>query len=221
MRFEVKDTGGGISPEAMARLFGAFEQADNSTTRKYGGTGLGLAIVGRLAQLMGGDSGVESTLGVGSTFWFTARLMQSESVVVVDPIDEVDVESMIRKSYGGSRILIADDEPINREIAKILLEDMAMVVDTVENGVQAVSAARRLPYAAIFMDMQMPNLDGLEATRQIREIPGYWSTPIISMTANAFAEDVSLCLAAGMNDFLAKPYDPNELYTTLWRSLNR
>ncbi|MDO8787562.1 MAG: response regulator [Sulfuritalea sp.] len=221
LRFEVTDTGIGIAPEAMSRLFGAFEQADNSTAREYGGTGLGLAITRRLAELMGGGAGAESTPGVGSTFWFTASLKKGDEVVVTQRVEHDDAEAAIRQHYCGRRILVADDEPINREVAQIQLKAARLEVDTAADGEQAVAMAQQKAYAAILMDMQMPKLNGLEATRQIREMPGYRETPIIAMTANAFAEDKARCFEAGMNDFLIKPFDPDTLFATLLRGLDR
>jgi PAS domain S-box-containing protein len=221
LRFEVADTGIGIDPEALTRLFTAFEQADNSTTRKYGGTGLGLAITRRLAQLMGGEAGADSTPGVGSTFWFTVKLKKGDETVVTPTATDSDAEAEIRKRYCGQRILVADDEPINREVALTLLGEVGLAVDTAEDGAEAVAMARRTRYAAIFMDMQMPKLNGLEATQQIRQLPGYRDAPIIAMTANAFAEDKAQCLAAGMNDFLIKPFAPDDLFATLLRAANR
>ena len=222
LRFEVEDTGVGIAAEAIPRLFSAFEQADNSTTRKYGGTGLGLVITRRLAELMGGEAGVESTLGVGSTFWFTARLQKKERRKAERTPDIVgpDAEAELRQRYSGNHVLVVDDEPVNREVAKIQLEDTGLVIDTAEDGAQAIAKAQVKVYAAILMDMQMPNVDGLEATRQIRRIPGYRNTPIIAMTANVFAEDKARCLEAGMNDFLIKPFIPETLFATLLRSLS-
>jgi CheY-like chemotaxis protein len=213
-------TGIGIQPEAKQRLFTAFEQADNSMTRKYGGTGLGLAISRHLAELMGGEVGVESTLGVGSTFWFTAWLKKSSELAETQNSESADAVAILRQRHNGRRILVADDEPVNREVARILLEDAGLMVDTAEDGAEAVALARETTYAALFMDMQMPNVNGLDATRQIRRLPGYGETPIIAMTANAFAEDKELCFDAGMNDFLAKPFDPDTLFKTLLRSLN-
>jgi CheY-like chemotaxis protein len=220
LRFEVEDTGIGIPPETLPRLFSAFEQADNTTTRKYGGTGLGLAISRRLAELMGGEVGVDSTPGVGSTFWFTARLKKKEGQLAQRSAI-VDAGAVIQQQYAGARILVVDDEPVNREVAKVLLEDIGLEVDLADDGEQALASARKSAYAAIFMDMQMPKVDGLEATRQIRELPGYRETPIIAMTANAFAEDKARCLEAGMNDFLIKPFHPDTLFATLLRSLSQ
>ncbi len=221
LRFEVQDTGIGITPEAMSRLFSAFEQADNSMTRKYGGTGLGLAITQRLAELMGGKVGADSTAGVGSTFWFTVKLKKGAEVVAAPTATEVDAEAAIRQRYAGQRILVVDDEPINREVTMIQLDGLDLLTDTAEDGAEAVAMAQKNSYAAIFMDMQMPKLNGVEATRQIRELPGYRDTPIIAMTANAFAEDKAQCLAAGMNDFLIKPVNPDQLFAILLRALSR
>ena len=221
VRFEVADTGIGIEPNAMSRLFSTFEQADNSMTRKYGGTGLGLAITRRLAELMGGESGAESTPGVGSTFWFTVKLKKRGEAIAAPATPEVDAETEIRQHYCGHRILVADDEPINREVALMQLEAVDLVVDTAKDGAEAVALATTNSYAAIFMDMQMPKLNGLEATQEIRGLPGYQYTPIVAMTANAFAEDKVRCFEAGMNDFLIKPFNPDQLFAILLRALNQ
>ena len=222
VRFEVQDTGIGIPAGTLPQLFSAFEQADNSTTRKYGGTGLGLAITRRLARLMGGQAGVESTPGVGSTFWFTAKLVKKNGdEVLADATENADAEATVRHRYHGSHILVVDDEPLNREVAQEQLEDAGLDVDTAEDGEEAVVMARQKKYAVIFMDMQMPNLDGLDATRQIREISGYEKTPIIAITGNAFAEDKARCLEAGMDDFLTKPIYHDVLFETLLRWLNK
>jgi len=218
-RFDVTDTGIGIDAEALKRLFSAFEQADSSTTRKYGGTGLGLAITRHLAELMGGEVGADSAAGVGSTFWLTARLKKGGEAVMTPPTANVDAEAEIRQHYAGSRILVADDEPINREIARIQLEAAGLTIDTAEDGAKAIALASKTMYAVILMDMNMPNIGGLDATQKIREIPGYRQTPIIAMTANAFAEDRASCLEAGMSDFLVKPFDPDTLFETILRWL--
>jgi PAS domain S-box-containing protein len=219
--FEVTDTGVGIPADTLQRLFSDFGQADSSTTRRYGGTGLGLAITRRLAELMGGIAGAESTPGVGSTFWFTVRLKKGGQAAIAQPVARVDAETQIRQLYAGSRILVAEDEPINLEVAQVLLSGAGLVVDTAADGEQAVALARKTVYAAILMDMQMPNMDGLEATRQIRQMPACRKIPIIAMTANAFAEDKASCIAAQMNDFLSKPVDPETLFATLLRWLSQ
>jgi len=221
VRFEVVDTGIGIAPAAMSRLFRTFEQADSSMTRKYGGTGLGLAITKRLAELMGGEVDAESTPGVGSTFWFTVKLKKVGEAVVAPTAAAADAEAEIRRRYSGQRILVVDDEPVNRTVAQVQLEAVDLVVDTAEDGAEAVAMAGKTGYAAIFMDMQMPKVNGLEATQQIRELAGYRQIPIIAMTANAFAEDKAQCLNAGMNDVLIKPFNPDELFSTLLRALSQ
>ncbi len=219
VRFEVVDTGIGIEPEAMSRLFSAFEQADNSMNRKYGGTGLGLVITRRLAELMGGTAGADSTAGVGSTFWFTVKLAKRGEAAAALADTAIDSEAEIRRCYGGHRILVVDDEPINREVALIQLEAVDLVVDMAADGAEAVAMAQKNRYAAILMDMQMPKLNGVEATKEIRHLPGYLDTPIIAMTANAFAEDRAQCAAAGMSDFLIKPFNPDQLFAILLRAL--
>ena len=222
LRFEVEDTGIGIDQAALQRLFEAFEQADTSTTREYGGTGLGLAITKRLAALMGGEVGVSSTLGVGSTFWFTARLERGAPDTVGTPaIYTRNAEALLAESCRGKAILLVEDEPINQIVAQELLSDTGLLIDTADNGLQAVEKVRAKRYDLILMDMQMPKLDGISATRQIRQIPGREAMPIIAMTANAFSEDRARCLDAGMNDFLSKPVVPDKFYATLYAWLQR
>jgi signal transduction histidine kinase/CheY-like chemotaxis protein len=223
VRFEVQDTGIGITPEVAERLFSTFEQADNSTTRKYGGTGLGLAITRKLARLMGGNAGVISSPGVGSTFWFTARLKKGAATdaPVLAPSPAGSAESTLISHYSGKRILLVEDEIINREVTLELLRDVQQLVDIAEDGLQAVELTTLNNYDLILMDMQMPNMGGVEATQRIRQLPNRIHTPIIAMTANAFAEDKVLCFEAGMNDFVSKPVDPDLLFEVLLRWLQQ
>jgi two-component system sensor histidine kinase/response regulator len=218
LRFAVEDSGIGIAPEDLPRLFGAFEQADTSTTRKYGGSGLGLAITRRLARLMGGNAGAESTPGQGSTFWFTACLRRGRGAL---PLLETvhNAEDALRRYHPGTRLLLAEDNALNREVVIDLLQSLGLLVDSAADGREAVRMATARAYDLILMDVQMPDMDGLEATRAIRALPGGASVPIVAMTANVFDEDRRACTAAGMTDFVGKPVEPEQLFTTLRRCL--
>ena len=206
LRFEVEDSGVGIAAEDMATLFSEFEQIDNSPTRCHGGTGLGLAITRRFARLMGGDAGASSEPGRGSLFWFTARLRIDHAPKLPSPVfDAGETMRRLAAISRGKRLLLVEDDLLNREIALSMLEEVGLVADIAGDGQQAVAAIGKQHYDLVLMDMQMPVMDGLSATRAIRAMPQFASLPIIAMTANAFDDDRQRCRDAGMNDFVAKP----------------
>jgi signal transduction histidine kinase/ActR/RegA family two-component response regulator len=222
LQFAVSDSGIGILPDALQRIFAPFEQADGSTTRQYGGSGLGLTISQRFVELMGGTIEVRSDPGTGSCFSFSLALPK------VDHLDELEIaneaglaaERQLRQRRGTTRILVAEDDAINQEVMReLLVEALGFEVDLADNGLHAVQQAGSTSYDLILMDMQMPEIDGASATRQIRQLPNGGLVPIVAVTANAFVEDRQHCLAAGMNDFLTKPLNPDQLFVTLQRWL--
>jgi signal transduction histidine kinase len=217
LRIEVEDSGIGITPEDQKRLFTAFEQADGSRTRKYGGTGLGLAISKRLVQMMGGEIGVTSAPGQGSTFWFTVRLVKAtQGAVPSAPTFAGDTPAaQIMSCFPGARILLAEAEPISQEVSLGLLEEIGLVVDLAEDGLQALELAQSNRYDLILMNLQMPVMTGLESSLAIRQLPGRQAVPIVAMTPDAFSENRAACLEAGMSDFLTKPVVPERLYEML------
>jgi PAS domain S-box-containing protein len=222
VRFVVIDTGIGIAPEDQDRLFETFEQADASTTRRYGGTGLGLAICRSLVEMMGGHIGVASVPGQGSTFTVDLPLSPAALLASHPAGPAISPEPTTQANSGtvrrpGARVLLAEDSAVNQQVAGELLALAGITVDVAGDGRTAVEAARTGAYDLILMDVQMPVLDGLEATREIRGLPGLATVPIVAMTANAFEDDRRACLAAGMNDHLAKPVDPERLYATVAR----
>jgi PAS domain S-box-containing protein len=219
VRFEVQDTGIGINPQKISSLFKVFEQADVSTTREYGGTGLGLAITQRLARLMGGDAGAESELGKGSTFWFTAWFRRGHYVPSLQLQNTKDIEKELSTYYAGSSILLVEDNPINSEVAQDMLSYVGLAVDIATNGLDAVEMVRNKKYDLILMDVQMPGMDGLETTGMIRSMPDKTELPIIAMTANIFEEDRKACQEVGMNDFIAKPVEAQNMYSTIMKWL--
>jgi two-component system, sensor histidine kinase and response regulator len=225
LHFSVSDTGIGLTPEQQALLFQSFQQADSSITRKYGGTGLGLAISKNLAQLMGGEVGVESRFGQGSTFWFTIRagVVHHTGLTVPAGLTSLGapLDMVLPASPDGTRVLLVEDNEINQLVAQEILRDAGYIVEVAENGQIAVDMVRQRDWDLVLMDMQMPVMDGLEATRCIRKLAHRASLPIIAMTANAMQRDRDRCLAAGMNDFVTKPVDPEELFKVLMKWAQR
>jgi CheY-like chemotaxis protein len=222
LRFEVIDDGAGIAPEDRERLFQPFERAGDLATRQVGGTGLGLAIARQLVALMGGEVGVDSRPGEGSTFWFTARLRAAGALPgpLAEPAQAAAAaRHALRQAHAGCAVMVVEDDAVSREICAELLHLAGLEVTLAANGEEAVVLAGQQAFALILMDMQMPRLDGLGATGRLRAAGPNRRTPVIALTANAFDEDRRRCLAAGMNAFLTKPVDASALYTTAARLL--
>ena len=217
LRFEVRDTGTGIKPDAQKKIFDAFSQADSSMARRHEGTGLGLAISKQLVEMMGGKIGVESEPARGSLFWFTVRLKRGDESAMHRDIEETYVEvagsSMESRQL---RVLLAEDNPVNQEVGRLVLEALDCMVEVVDDGRRAVEALFSGEYDLVFMDCQMPDLDGYEATRMIRRKEEKFGgerrrVPIIALTAHAMEGDRELCLEAGMDDYLAKPFNAGQI----------
>ena len=213
LRFEVIDTGIGITAEQKQKLFQPFTQADVSTTRKFGGTGLGLAISRRLVEMMGGEIGVDSEKGRGTTFWFRLSLPVGQSPAV----EITPIAAAAPAGRGGGRILVAEDNAVNQRVIQRMLEKKGYLVEIAANGVRAVEKALQGGFDLILMDCHMPEMDGFEATAEIRRLPMNPRIPIVALTANALAGDRERCLAAGMDDYLAKPLQPAQLDAILAR----
>ncbi|ALK97814.1 hypothetical protein AB595_16465 [Massilia sp. WF1] len=227
VRFEVIDRGIGIAAEELPRLFAPFHQADPSTTRRYGGTGLGLVISKQLAELMGGEVGVDSAPGEGSTFWFTARLATPAEPArrALSPAAAPVLAPGAPGALAGSAILLVEDNAFNQQVARELLEDAGASVVVAGNGAEALALMHARgpdePFGCVLMDVQMPVMDGFEATRRIRADVRLKDTRVIAMTANAGLEDQARCLAAGMDEFVTKPVAPENLIATVARALGR
>ncbi|HEX7634846.1 MAG TPA: response regulator, partial [Noviherbaspirillum sp.] len=223
LRFEVQDSGIGISQEQIGDLFQSFHQADTSITREYGGTGLGLAISKRLVEQMRGEIGLESQAGKGSTFWFTICLDKDLTPELQMPAfaqraatgSRAQATAPQRPALNGASILLVEDNSFNQQVAREFLEDAGAKVSIAAHGQEALDLMRRKRFDCVLMDVQMPVMDGLEATRRLRADPVLSCLKVIAMTANASDEDRQRCFAAGMDDFIAKPVSPEKLYRTL------
>jgi PAS domain S-box-containing protein len=217
LRFEVQDSGIGIDEKQIEKLFSPFSQADSSTTRQYGGTGLGLTISKNLVEMLGGEIGVDSTPGKGSTFWFTVVAKRGD--VIIEPSVEcaarhdVCTETFAKRYL---RILVAEDNPINQKVISAMLGPIDCRFEFVQDGLEAVAAVTRSSYDLVLMDIEMPQMDGMEATKRIRSLPNKISAvPIIAMTANVMQGDREKYLGAGMNDYVSKPIDQRELISAV------
>ncbi|WP_346014396.1 response regulator [Rubrivivax gelatinosus] len=213
---EVRDTGPGIDPALKPRLFGAFEPGDVSMTRRHGGAGLGLALTRRLAELMQGQVGVDSRPGQGSRFWLRLRLARGRDAAA-RPQGPLPAEAVLRARHGGERVLVVDDEPVNRECTQAMLAAVGLRTLLAENGREGVERALAEPPSLVLLDLQMPELDGLGAARELRRQGA--TMPILAMTASIGEDTLRECLAAGMEQCVQKPIEPRELYATLLRWL--
>ncbi len=219
--FYIEDTGVGIKSKHLDNLFNPFTQADLSSTRKYGGTGLGLSISKKIIEKMNGEIDIKSEYGKGTTFHFnclfglpTKEMKEQLNCKSGQSKNEKNIMQYKEKII-GSRILVAEDNPVNQQIIKIILKKANLIVEIANNGLEAIGLLKDEKFDAILMDIQMPEMDGLEATKRIREIPDHKNLPIIALTANAMDKDKQMCRLAGMNDFITKPIDAEKLFKTL------
>jgi signal transduction histidine kinase/HPt (histidine-containing phosphotransfer) domain-containing protein/ActR/RegA family two-component response regulator len=209
LRFAITDTGIGISEAARSKLFGSFSQADSSITRRFGGTGLGLAISKQIVEVMGGEIGVDSELGKGSTFWFNLNLVEGEEPAAVEG-------EASRRGVRPLRILLAEDNPVNQKVAIGFLRPQGHTIEVAKNGVEAVAAATARDFDLVLMDMHMPEMGGLDATRHIRELAGArGQIPIIALTASASPESIQRGFDVGMNGYVPKPINPDTLVAAM------
>jgi CheY-like chemotaxis protein/two-component sensor histidine kinase len=215
LRASVSDTGIGIPAEAQRRLFQSFNQGESSTTRRYGGTGLGLAISKRLVELMGGEVGFESSPGEGSRFWFTAKLSLGTEAL---PAKFSPTEERPPREQNCGTILVVEDNQINQKVLSHQLINLGYAIEVAENGAEAVAKVKNRRYDLIFMDVQMPVMDGFQATQEIRSLgEDSSSIPIVAVTANAFQTEREKCFSSGMDDYLTKPVDKDRLKEALRR----
>lgn len=221
LHIDIQDSGIGIAAADQQRIFASFEQADNSMTRRHGGSGLGLAISRQLARMMGGDITVCSEPGRGSTFSLDLRFARpgTQPDAATDAKPATIAVSARFAPHAGARVLVAEDEADNRILVRELLEQAGLSVDLAEDGRTAIEHARERPHALILMDLHMPGIDGIEAARAIRALPDHRHTPIVALTANVTAEARALCLAAGINEHVAKPFTAEQLYAVVLRWL--
>jgi CheY-like chemotaxis protein len=205
LRFNVSDTGIGIPGDKIERIFEKFTQADASNTRRFGGTGLGLAISRQLVEMMGGSIGATSKVGRGSDFWFTVKLEKQPESQTIEKPEQAD---LLRSNDGGLNVLLVEDNIDNQKLAHCMLKKLGFNADSVANGLEAIRALEIIPYDLVFMDIQMPEMDGLEATRYIRNTESAVlnkDIPIIAMTAYALKGDMEQFIQAGMDDYISKP----------------
>ncbi|MCB1876964.1 MAG: response regulator, partial [Chromatiales bacterium] len=223
LEFVIEDTGIGIDPQAQRKIFDVFTQADGSMSRRHGGSGLGLAISRQLTELMGGELSLESEPGIGSTFRVRLHLPFAEAPESLNHADQpTETPRLSPKAAGTSpRVLLVEDNPVNQTVAVAMLEEIGVLVEVANNGAEALSAIENSAFDLVFMDCQMPEMDGFEATQRIRALsdPDKRQIPVVAMTANALKGDREYCLSVGMSDYLTKPFSLEQLYEMVARWL--